>query len=200
MPACANASSSSPPRPNTNGSPPFSRTTRRPARACATSCSLIHAGSRRRRPGTCRRRFSPHRAAPDRARLGYQPVVQDHVRVAERAQRLQGQKLRIAGARTHQRDMSGRGRPGACPRRAAAERAARPRARRRRRSARRPVRRRASRNSGVARPSRGACAGSPPADRAATARARRCASGRTPRAARASDAQARARPPRSISR
>jgi hypothetical protein len=36
-PASASASISSPPRPNTNGSPPLRRTTVRPARACATS-------------------------------------------------------------------------------------------------------------------------------------------------------------------
>jgi hypothetical protein len=33
IPAAARASASSPPRPNTNGSPPFSRTTRLPRRA-----------------------------------------------------------------------------------------------------------------------------------------------------------------------
>ena len=41
MPASASVSASSPPRPNTNGSPPLSRTTRRPRRACWTSRSLI---------------------------------------------------------------------------------------------------------------------------------------------------------------
>ena len=41
MPAAARHSSSSPPRPNTNGSPPFSRTTRRPARACSSISSWI---------------------------------------------------------------------------------------------------------------------------------------------------------------
>ena len=41
MPARTHASHSSPPRPNTNGSPPLSRTTRLPARARSTSTSLI---------------------------------------------------------------------------------------------------------------------------------------------------------------
>ena len=36
MPCARRNSSSSPPRPNTNGSPPFSRTTRWPARACSS--------------------------------------------------------------------------------------------------------------------------------------------------------------------
>jgi hypothetical protein len=36
MPARASARVSSPPRPNTNGSPPFSRTTRRPRAAART--------------------------------------------------------------------------------------------------------------------------------------------------------------------
>ena len=43
MPASASASASSPPRPNTKGSPPLSRTTRRPRRAFATSSALISA-------------------------------------------------------------------------------------------------------------------------------------------------------------
>jgi len=37
MPASRSASASSPPRPNTNGSPPLRRTTRLPARACSSS-------------------------------------------------------------------------------------------------------------------------------------------------------------------
>ena len=40
-PAATHASSSSIPRPKTNGSPPLSRTTRRPASACSTSSELI---------------------------------------------------------------------------------------------------------------------------------------------------------------
>ena len=39
--AAASASASSPPRPNTNGSPPLSRTTRFPAAPCSTSAALI---------------------------------------------------------------------------------------------------------------------------------------------------------------
>src|SRR5215472_6488443 len=40
-PAARHASTSSRPRPNTNGSPPLSRTTARPARACSTSARLM---------------------------------------------------------------------------------------------------------------------------------------------------------------
>ena len=41
IPAAASASASSPPRPNTNGSPPLRRTTRFPARPSSTSSSLV---------------------------------------------------------------------------------------------------------------------------------------------------------------
>ena len=41
IPASASSSASSPPRPNTNGSPPLSRTTTRPLRASSTSTSLM---------------------------------------------------------------------------------------------------------------------------------------------------------------
>ena len=40
-PAAISASASSPPRPNTNGSPPFRRTTVRPASPCSTIVALI---------------------------------------------------------------------------------------------------------------------------------------------------------------
>jgi hypothetical protein len=40
-PAAAKASASSPPRPKTNGSPPLSRTTRRPRRAWVINSALI---------------------------------------------------------------------------------------------------------------------------------------------------------------
>ena len=43
MPAAASASASSPPRPNTNGSPPFNRTTERPARASRIKMRVISA-------------------------------------------------------------------------------------------------------------------------------------------------------------
>ena len=42
-PASPSTSASSPPRPNTNGSPPFRRTTRRPARACSSRSAWVSA-------------------------------------------------------------------------------------------------------------------------------------------------------------
>ncbi len=50
MPAAASASASSPPRPNTSGSPPFSRTTRLPSRARRIRRSLIRSCGVRRPP------------------------------------------------------------------------------------------------------------------------------------------------------
>ena len=49
-PAAASASASSPPRPNTSGSPPFSRTTRWPSRARRISRSLMRSCGVRRPP------------------------------------------------------------------------------------------------------------------------------------------------------
>jgi hypothetical protein len=51
-PAAASASASSPPRPNTNGSPPFSRTTRFPERPSETSSSLISSCATAGLPGS----------------------------------------------------------------------------------------------------------------------------------------------------
>ena len=51
-PASAHAISSSPPRPNTNGSPPFSRTTSRPAEASRTSKAPISCWLIAWRPGS----------------------------------------------------------------------------------------------------------------------------------------------------
>jgi hypothetical protein len=51
-PAAASACASSPPRPNTNGSPPFSRTTLWPLRASSTSNALIASCSIEGLPGS----------------------------------------------------------------------------------------------------------------------------------------------------
>src|SRR4051812_33211759 len=51
-PAAASASASSPPRPNTNGSPPFSRTTRLPPRPSSTSSALISSCESAAAPGS----------------------------------------------------------------------------------------------------------------------------------------------------
>ena len=74
MPASASASASSPPRPNTNGSPPLSRTTSLPRGARSISSSLISSWlvdvaarlACRRRPA--RRRSLPHRAGSGTSR------------------------------------------------------------------------------------------------------------------------------------
>ncbi len=50
-PAASSASASSPPRPNTNGSPPFNRTMHAPVRPCSTSVALISSWLIVARPG-----------------------------------------------------------------------------------------------------------------------------------------------------
>ena len=51
-PAAASASASSPPRPNTNGSPPLRRTTLLPARPSSTSSSLVSSWVSAAAPGS----------------------------------------------------------------------------------------------------------------------------------------------------
>ena len=76
MPACASASTSSPPRPKRNGSPPLRRTTTADARPCSTSSRAISSWRRAARPlrprpaGPCRRRSAGPSAAPDRGPPG----------------------------------------------------------------------------------------------------------------------------------
>ena len=50
MPASAHANTSSPPRPKTNGSPPFKRTTKLPRSACSTKSAVICSWLTGRRP------------------------------------------------------------------------------------------------------------------------------------------------------
>ena len=110
MPAAASASASSPPRPNTNGSPPFSRTTRRPRRAARTmqpADELLAAPPGGRR--ACRRTFAaptaPDRASPDpRARRRTPGPPRPAAGPPAR------QQIRIAGTRAHQRDETAPGR------------------------------------------------------------------------------------------
>ena len=92
MPAAASASSSSPPRPNTKGSPPLSRTTRLPCRACATSAALIDSCGVLAPP----LRFADayfHGIAAGEVQYPVrdQAVVQNDVGVLQRTQPLQGQ-------------------------------------------------------------------------------------------------------------
>ena len=99
-PAARSAAISSPPRPNTNGSPPLRRTTCRPAARLAQQDG-VDLGLARRGPA---RRLADHdalgvaaRAIQDRRR--HQPVGDDDVGLLQGAHRLEGQQIGIARAR-----------------------------------------------------------------------------------------------------
>ena len=107
IPAARSASASSPPRPNTNGSPPFRRTTLR-ARARA----LDHQLPRSRSCGTdgaaalladvaAARRPRARRRALLRAD---QAVVEDHVGGRDQLERADREQPRVAGSRADERD------------------------------------------------------------------------------------------------
>ena len=89
-----------------NGSPPFSRTTRRPARACSSISSWMRpcadgvaaAPSCRPQMRSASRRASASTSSRD------EPVVQDHVGLLQRPQRVQRQQARVARAGADQRD------------------------------------------------------------------------------------------------
>ena len=99
-PASRKASTSSPPRPNTKGSPAFSRTTVWPARTRRTSSALI---------SSCAQRAWPFLALADRDELGiatsarqdrrrHEIVVQDGVGLLQELRGLERQKIGIARA------------------------------------------------------------------------------------------------------
>ena len=104
MPASSRAWASSPPRPNTNGSPPLRRTTRRPARASSTS-SVEISSCGTGRPGRLPTSISSavggtsaeHAVADER-------VVHDDVGGGQQARRLDRQQVRVAGPGPDQRD------------------------------------------------------------------------------------------------
>ena len=104
-PASAQARTSSKPRPKTYGSPPLSRTTNRPARACSTSSSLIRSWFIARPYGifdasmtsTCGRELVEQVA-------GAEPVGDDDVRAGQQPPPAHGDQLRVAGAAADQRD------------------------------------------------------------------------------------------------
>ncbi len=97
MPAARSASASSPPRPNTNGSPPFSRTTVAPRRAVFEQQPLdLALRDRRPPPSLPAYSFSASGRAPlERARRD-QPVVDDHVGRGDQLERSRGQQPGIA--------------------------------------------------------------------------------------------------------
>ena len=77
-PGRRSASASSPPRPNTNGSPPFSRTTRRPDRPWSMSCVDVRLAARL--PGPLAHVDQLRARGRQVEQLaGDQPVVDDHV-------------------------------------------------------------------------------------------------------------------------
>jgi hypothetical protein len=107
MPAARSASTSSPPRPNTNGSPPFRRTTRLPRRAARIMSAWIV---------SCRIDGRKARL-PDREALGvlrerehlgrHERVVEHEFGLLELAHRADGEQVRIARARADEDDAAG---------------------------------------------------------------------------------------------
>ena len=105
-PAAARASASSPPRPKTNGSPPLRRTTRLPRRAARTSSAWI-VSCRVERPAGALAHGEALRARRELQRLAAdERVVEDEVRLGERARGAQRQQLGVARARADQRDVA----------------------------------------------------------------------------------------------
>ncbi len=112
-PAAAHASHSSPPRPNTNGSPPLRRTTRFPARARSTSTALISSCVRLCRcadlpqsmTSTCGRQFVEQLARRE-------PVHDDDIGVRDQPPAAHRDQIRVARAAADERHRSGRRRPG----------------------------------------------------------------------------------------
>ena len=109
MPAAASAALSSPPRPNTNGSPPLSRSTRRPARASSTSRRLMSAcvaeGLPPRLPANSSRACRPASAS---TRAIDQRVVDDHLGLLQAGERVERQQPGIARPGARKPDMAGR--------------------------------------------------------------------------------------------
>ena len=105
-PAAASAKASSPPRPNTNGSPPLSRSTRWPARASSTR-RLRDVGLRRRRlAAALAGEFEPRLRSGERQHaLVDQRVVHDDVGLREAGERIERQQAGIARSGAGQPDM-----------------------------------------------------------------------------------------------
>ena len=94
MPAAASARASSPPRPNTSGSPPFSRTTRKPLAGKldqpVVDPQLLGAHA----AGAFARHLQPRLRRQRQDRLRHQRVVHDDIRLAQRIGRVQRQQAR----------------------------------------------------------------------------------------------------------
>ena len=105
-PASRSTSASSPPRPNTNGSPPLRRTTRRPARRVLDQQPVASppAGTAGRRPA-CRRRRAPRPSRAWASAVGRdQAVVEDHVGGRDQLDGAHGQQAGVAGPRADEVD------------------------------------------------------------------------------------------------
>ena len=97
-PAARSACASSPPRPKTNGSPPFRRTTERPARACSTSRRVVSSWGTCSPPPTLPTSTSSASRAHAGQRLGRdEPVVQDHVGAGQQLERARREQPGVAG-------------------------------------------------------------------------------------------------------
>ena len=103
-PARRSASTSSPPRPKRNGSPPFSRTTRSPARAAAVIASLMSAWVADRRPERRHRQDECGAAQPQHLRSD-EGVVEDDVGVREDRSRTHGEEIRVARSGSGEDDL-----------------------------------------------------------------------------------------------
>ncbi len=108
MPAAASVIASSPPRPNTKGSPPLSRSTRWPARASATSRSLISAWSRRRLAAALAGKLEARLRSGQRQDAWIdQRVVNHNVGLRQTGQRIERQQARIARPGAGEPDVAG---------------------------------------------------------------------------------------------
>ena len=110
----AERDASSAPRPKTSGSPPLSRTTDRPARACSIRTSWMSSWRHRAVPDRlARAECAGPSAGPGRAARAGQMVVHDDVGAREQRLAAPGQEPGIARPGADQVDLSHADRPGA---------------------------------------------------------------------------------------
>ena len=111
MPAACRISASSPPRPKIDGSPPLSRTTRRPCRAAATT-ALHHRHPIVRRSRCDLGDAAQLRAGPDMAQQSarHQLVVDDEIGLSEQLDGTEREKSGMTGPGADQRDQGREGR------------------------------------------------------------------------------------------
>ena len=107
-PASTQASISSPPRPNTNGSPPFRRTTSLPARARSTR-SVVDRLLRIAAAARFLADVDPLGAGGRQVQQGRrdEPVVDDHVGAGQEAGTTDGDQLGVTGTGADQGDVAG---------------------------------------------------------------------------------------------